>query len=445
MSPRIFLLSLLLCSMTARADETEAPGGLHGDALLRSWVQPEYPAEARKRKLVGEVVVDFIVDAEGRVTTAQIAEASDALFEEPALAAVRQWTFAPALEDDRAVACGMTVRIEFSPAQRKQQASPGGPQQARFIPRAAAATPARAVRAPDPDYPEELEASRLPGEVHLEFIVDEAGRFKQPRVLWASHPAFVEESLRAAERSVFEPARQGLLVKSATVRYPVVFRSLGAKREEMLAAAGIAVGASVDSLPEPLVLNDPVHPVDSLLRRESGHATAKFILDTKGLPTGIELTEASAPEFAAALEAAIETWAFKPAQRDGARVPVEMTVRREFAVPTEGPVFRLLHALSVGGVGSAKGLDAPLRPLWRGFPAYPEKLLSGGTRGEATIEFIIDQGGRCRMPRVISATRQEFGAAAAMAVSQWVFERPKRNGVPANVQVQISIGFNPPQ
>jgi hypothetical protein len=37
-----------------------------------------------------------------------------------------------------------------------------------------------------------------------------------------------------------------------------------------------------------------------------------------------------------------------------------------------------------------------------------------------------------------------FTRSLPMAVSQWVFERPKRDGVPTDVRVQVPIGFKPP-
>jgi len=61
------------------------------------------------------------------------------------------------------------------------------------------------------------------------------------------------------------------------------------------------------------------------------------------------------------------------------------------------------------------------------------------------IEFIIDRDGRCRLPRVVSASQPEFGWAAAAAINQWVFAPPTKGGQPVDVKVNIPVDFPPPK
>jgi TonB family protein len=156
---------------------------------------------------------------------------------------------------------------------------------------------------------------------------------------------------------------------------------------------------------------------------------------------------ASDPAYGAALVAAVEAWIFRPAMTGGNAVPVRMKVAYEFAPPTDGNFTRLFTALQPGGEGIAgpAGLDQRLTPLWRGFPVYPAALRGERLEGQAEIEFIIDRGGRARMTRVVSASREDVGWAAATAISQWVFERPLRQGEPVDVKVSIPVSFKPPQ
>lgn len=417
-----------------------------GAAALREWVQPAFPDEARRQKLEGRVVVEFVVDASGAVREATIAESTAGFFEEPALVAVRQWKFAPALDEGKPVECGMSVPIEFPLAQLKQKRVPVAPPP-HLMPRAAKRLPARAIRAPDPEYPAEFEERKLPGEVQLELTVDATGRVLTPRVIWASHAAFVEEALRAAEASTFEPARQGVLARASTLRYPVSFVSFGAKRADILAANRVRLeeGPAVDVLPEPFALADPVYPFELLLAGTGGAAEVSFTLGAGGYVSNVTLVAASHPEFGAALVAAVEGWAFRPALKEGARVPVRLRVAREFAAPT-GAEARLVGLLSgdAGAIAGPGGLDGRLTPLWRGFPGYPNALRAEAVKGEAEIEFIIDRAGRARLPRVVSATRPEFGWAAATAINQWVFARPRRGGEPTDVRVRIPVNFTPP-
>jgi TonB family protein len=122
-------------------------------------------------------------------------------------------------------------------------------------------------------------------------------------------------------------------------------------------------------------------------------------------------------------------------------------VTREFVVPTKGSVSRLLEKVREKGEGitGATGLDRPLKPIWQAKPTYPSKMLPEKISGQAAVECIIDRDGRARLPRVKSATREEFGWAAATAISQWVFERPLRKGEPVDVTVTIPVNFNPPK
>jgi TonB family protein len=414
-----------------------------GPALLAEWSPPAYPEEARAAKKESRVEVDLIVDEHGAVTEAQAADESDPLFVQPALDAVRRWKFKPALDEGKPVACGMTTPVVFSLAQAKLKPPYGLPPQTQW-PVPAKRRPARVKNAADPDYPEELDPKKLPGEVDLEFGIDAEGRIVSRRVLWASHGAFVAEALRVAERWTFEPARQGLLARPSTMRAPVSFVSVGAKRAEICAANGLKLAdeSEVDVWPEPIVMQEPVYPREKLLAGEEGSAEATFVLTPRGQVTEFALGECTAPEFGAALTAAVDAWLFRPGMKGGNNVSVRVALRHEFRRPDGGPLARLITALSEGKVGNARGLDKPLEVVWRGFPAYPEALRATKPVGEADIEFVIDRDGRARAPRVVSATQPEFGWAAATAVSQWVFAPPRRGGEPVDVFVRVPLRFN---
>jgi TonB family protein len=452
MKPRAFRMAfacVLLSGWAALSAQQPAAAPVvadFGEAVLRNWVQPDYPEAARKAKLEGRVQVEFVVELDGRVSRAQVAESSNEVFNEAALAAVRRWLFDPALEEAKPVVSAMTVPVEFRLAQLKQKTPPISPAQA-LMPRAQKLTPAKIKQAPEPDYPAELDEQKLPGEVQIEFTVDLDGRVAAPRVQWASHAAFVETALRALEKTAFEPARQGPLAKTATMQYPVEFSSVGVQRAELLAANRITLRAdSPDALPQPFVVFEPVYPLDKLLAGDRGAATVDFQVNAQGRTEEVTVAEATAPEYGAALTAAVEAWMLRPAITAGVQVPIKLRVVHEFVPPVAGGVARLAENLKPGasGVGGASGLDRKLKPLWRGFPVYPAALRAERIPGAARIEFIIDREGRARLPRVVSATRDEFGWAAATAISQWVFERPMRKGEPVDVRVSIPVDFPPP-
>ena len=419
-----------------------------GSALLQDWFQPEYPAEARKAKLEGTVVVRFVVEADGTVSRENVTKSSDEQFDAAALAAVRRWKFKPAIEGGEPAASAMQVKVVFSLAQLSQRSVPIYPPQA-LLPVPMKETPAKEKNSIEPDYPAELEETKLPGEVNMEFVVNEEGKVEQPRVLWATHPAFVETSLHAIRRAEFTPAHQGPLAKRSIKRYPVGFQSMGAKPADVLAANQLTVVSQEPPviLPRPLMLIQPVYPPARYLARETGSVTAEFVVDEAGRPGSISIVSADQEDFGASLVAAIEAWAFKPAQGDNGPIPVRLRVIHVFAVLSDQPEFRLAELLKPDGPGISgpDGLDQKVTPLWRGFPSYPQAYKDQPRNGEAQIEFIIDRNGRSRMPKILSSTDEAFGWAAVTAISQWVFERPTKGGVPTDIKVRIAVGFTPPK
>lgn len=77
---------------------------------------------------------------------------------------------------------------------------------------------------------------------------------------------------------------------------------------------------------------------------------------------------------------------------------------------------------------------------------YPPALKQGDKpAGTAMIEIVIDREGRARLPRIVSATREEFGWAAATAAAQWVFQPPMRGGHAVDVKVRVPFEFTAPE
>ncbi len=88
-------------------------GALDRTPNAKVQMPPDYPAAMRNSGTSGSVVVEFDVNAEGRVTRAEALRYSDREFVEPALRAVKKWRFEPGRRDGRTVPFRMTVPIEF--------------------------------------------------------------------------------------------------------------------------------------------------------------------------------------------------------------------------------------------------------------------------------------------------------------------------------------------
>jgi protein TonB len=67
----------------------------------------------QKARIDGKVIIEMIVDAKGVPQQVQVAQATHPLYVEPALNAVRQWRYRPALKNGQPVASQLTVPLEF--------------------------------------------------------------------------------------------------------------------------------------------------------------------------------------------------------------------------------------------------------------------------------------------------------------------------------------------
>jgi TonB family protein len=79
-------------------------------------VQPEYPESARESKAKGDVVLEIVIDEQGRVQNPTVAKSSgNADFDRSALETIAQWTFQPATLEGKPVAVYYTITIRFTP------------------------------------------------------------------------------------------------------------------------------------------------------------------------------------------------------------------------------------------------------------------------------------------------------------------------------------------
>jgi protein TonB len=74
---------------------------------------PSYPSEMRGKKVEGVVSVIFVIDASGKVSSPKVERSTHAAFDKPALDAVKQWKFEPAIKGGQRVGCRMRVPIRF--------------------------------------------------------------------------------------------------------------------------------------------------------------------------------------------------------------------------------------------------------------------------------------------------------------------------------------------
>jgi protein TonB len=90
------------------------PGsGIEAPRLLRE-VKASYSEEARRANITGDVVMEVVVRADGTVGSARVTRGLGFGLDERAVAAVRQWRFAPARRLGVAVDVVVEVAMEFN-------------------------------------------------------------------------------------------------------------------------------------------------------------------------------------------------------------------------------------------------------------------------------------------------------------------------------------------
>jgi protein TonB len=78
-------------------------------------VAPAYPLAARTHRTEGRVLVEFTIQADGSVADPTVVEASPAgVFDRAVLQAIRQWRFAPRVEDGQVVSRRARQTVQFS-------------------------------------------------------------------------------------------------------------------------------------------------------------------------------------------------------------------------------------------------------------------------------------------------------------------------------------------
>ena len=267
-------------------------------------------------------------------------------------------------------------------------------------------------------------------ETALEYVINEEGVPDKIKLLGASSEGAVRSALDMVAQRKYQPAKVREQPVVIQYRQVIGLQSLDAR---------------IDSLQGAVDVVDPAYPYERLLAQEEGYATVRFKLGPSGAVISTEVVDASHSDFGGALIAAVESWMFSTAA--AAEQPVR-EYRHDFTLATTPYAARRLidqvreqKILSKSGAG----LDAKPKRLASPGLAYPTALYFEKISGSARVEFVIDRVGLAQVPRILSATRPEFGWAAATLVNGMRFEPLTRGGKPAELRVEIPVTFEPPK
>jgi len=83
------------------------------EPALINKIKPRYPEIARDNKIEGQVLVAILVGTDGKVQDFKILKSSNAIFNEDAIAAVKQWVFKPAIQNKKPIKFWYNAPIVF--------------------------------------------------------------------------------------------------------------------------------------------------------------------------------------------------------------------------------------------------------------------------------------------------------------------------------------------
>ena len=101
--------------LASKDKQPAAPVPVGGDvtpAHLLSSVPPIYPQLARTQRLSGDVIIDALIDKDGRVSATR-AVSGPALLHQSAMDAVKQWKYQPAMLNGQATSMHLLVTVQF--------------------------------------------------------------------------------------------------------------------------------------------------------------------------------------------------------------------------------------------------------------------------------------------------------------------------------------------
>lgn len=108
----LFAAGLVAAAVVVRA---EPPAREFDEAPVPvKTVPPEYPDKLKRDGVSGVVSLMVTVTEDGKVTEASVAKSTHRDFEEPAIAAVKQWRFKPAKKDGKPVALTIRLPLQFA-------------------------------------------------------------------------------------------------------------------------------------------------------------------------------------------------------------------------------------------------------------------------------------------------------------------------------------------
>jgi TonB family protein len=298
----------------------------------------------------GEVSLQIVVDAQGRVEDVWAVESTNPWLERAAITAVEQWRFEPAKLTGQSVPSWVEQVVIFTLSRGSFGVAGdlGTFRKGRDHAKLPAAfqweTPPKAIYVNFPVYPFELLNNGVRGKASITYIVGPDGLVQKSEIKEASHPEIGLAMQAMIETWRFEPAKNkaGLLCYAMlTLEQEFLPRGRGfvpisdearrILRDLERGGAGISTARQLDATLEPRVMRAPVYPTTLREQGPAGEALIEFFVDQNGDAQLPRIVSATASEFGSAAAQAVATWRFKKPLRGGKPTAVRVQVPVQFA------------------------------------------------------------------------------------------------------------------
>lgn len=224
---------------------------------------PDYPKEARKQKLQGQVVLQVTIEEKGNVSSASVIS-GDPILGDAALKAVHKWKFEPFTQQGHAVSVQQNLVFDFvlgqkaaelesplpepkpvqatisshpsitvpltragsvtSPSSSPQVPSTTAPLKPGIYRVGGGVSAPRAVYFPDPEYSDEARRARYQGTCVLSLIVGPDGLPRDIKVTRSLGMGLDEKAIEAVKQWRFQPAMKDGGPVAVAINVEVMFR-----------------------------------------------------------------------------------------------------------------------------------------------------------------------------------------------------------------------------
>jgi TonB family protein len=353
------------------------------------FVAPEYPADAQARGLRGIVILELIIDTQGKVASATVTR-SVPPFDDAALAAVRRWEYEVTRVGGKAVPVRLSVPITFTMPVPRVTRQTGIPE---------------LVQGVNPLFPAGQDRA---ASVVAELTLEPTGQVVEIEIK-SGETAFADALLAALRTWRFAPEGNGGTV-SFRVEADFVPAKGGSPRVEVR-LAGLRrseTAANAPPSPEP----SPAAPPEPAPAPEAGAPSAVPASPAPSPPPAPAPAATPAPHPAPATVAPsgppVETLGPAPA-------PAMPQVAPPLPAPTPPPE---VPVSAVRDVALAAGVPDLLRGRR---PVVPPLARMASTTGTVEVRFAVDAAGTSSVQDVTGP--ELLKEAARQAVASWVFRR----------------------